>query len=80
MQLLKAEMEKRLRAQIAEREARLDKLAESCAALPPAQAAQTLAELDDRTIVAVLKRMDRKAALGIAAVLQRLGRKDATAF
>jgi hypothetical protein len=80
MRLLRAEMERRLRKQIAEREAKLDRLAGSCAELPPGEAAQALKELDDRTIAAVLKRMDREAALKIAAVLQRLGRKDATAF
>lgn len=80
MRLLKAEMEKRLRARMADREAKLDQLARNCARLSAGEAAQALAELDDETVAAVLRRMDRQTALGIAAVLQRLGREKATAF
>ena len=80
VRLLKAEMEKRLRAQVAANKDKLNELARNCAVLPPGEAAQLLAELDDKTIVTVLRRMDRQAALGIAAVLQRLGRHSATGF
>ena len=80
MRLLKAEMQKRLRAHVAANNDKLKKLARNCAVLPSGEAAQLLAELDDKTIVTVLRRMDRQAALGIAAVLQRLGRHGATAF
>ena len=80
MRLLKAEMERRLEDQMVERQTKLTRLARSCESLPPGEAAQTLLTLDDETIAAILGKMDRNSALGVAAVLQRLGRPKATAF
>ena len=80
MRLLKAEMEKRLKQRLADRETKLLELARTCSQLPPGEAAQALRELDDAAVSTVLKRMKRDTALKVAAVLQRLGRQKAIAF
>ena len=80
MRLLKLEMQKRLKQRLADQEAKLTRLAETCSQLPPGEAAQALLELDDAAVSAVLKRMARDTALKVAAVLQRHGRQKAIAF
>ena len=77
IRLLRAEMEKRLRQQLELHERKLSQLARQCESLEPGAAAQVILNLDDDTAREILKRMDRSAALNIAALLVRLGRATA---
>ena len=77
MALLKADMEKRLKRQLALRDRKLTQLARRCEGLQPGEAAQILLELEDETLAEVLRRMNRNHALPISALLKRLGREKA---
>ncbi len=77
MALLKTDMEKRLKRQLALRERKLTQFARQCEGLEPGEAAQILLELDDETLAEILRRMNRNRALPISALLKRLGREKA---
>ena len=77
MTALRKEMERRLKDQVAAREKKIAMLARNCAKLEPGEAAGILLKLDDGTVADVLHHMDKNAALKIAAILERLGRKGA---
>jgi len=77
MKLLKAEMEKRLKAQLAVREEKLAQLATTCAKLEPGEAVQILQMLEDDIIAEVVRGLSQNAARQICFLLQRLGREKA---
>lgn len=77
IRLLRIAMENRLRQQLELHERKLSQLARHCESLEPGAAAQVILNLDDDTAREILKRMDRSAALNIAALLVRLGRATA---
>ena len=77
MKLLKAEMEKRLKTQLAAREKKLAQLATTCAKLEPGEAVQILQTLEDDMIAEVVRRLSQDAARQICSLLQRLGREKA---
>ena len=80
MALLRDEMKRRLEEQLANRKQKLAQLAAQCEKLEPGEAAQILLSLDDDELAEVLRRVERDAALKIAALLERLGRQSAGAI
>lgn len=80
MALLKAEMRKRLKEQLADRERKLARLARECEQLKPGESAQILQQLDDESLSQVLERMEAQKALKVAALLKRLGREVAASI
>jgi flagellar motility protein MotE (MotC chaperone) len=80
MALLRDEMKRRLKEQLANRQNKLGRLAAQCEKLEPGEAAQVLLSLDDAELAEVLRRIERDTALKIAALLERLGRKSTGAI
>lgn len=72
LELLKAEVERHLRAQKAVEEQKIIHLARLCARMEPGRAAVTLSPLDDATIHRILLRLDKDSALKIQSVLVRI--------
>ena len=80
MTALRMEMERRLKDQVAAREQKIAQLARNCQKLEPGEAASILLELDDNSVSDVFGHMDKGAALKIAAILDKLGRKGANSI
>lgn len=80
MLLLRKEMQDRLKEKEKLRKEKVARLAESCTKLETEEAAQILIGLDDLTLKEVLKRMNKEAAVRVAAVLDGLGRKKALSY
>jgi len=72
LDLLKAEVERHLKAQKVVEDQKIAHLARLCARMEPGQAAVTLSPLDDATIHRILLRLDKDSALKIQSVLVRI--------
>ena len=53
-------------------EKKIDQLASLCAMMEPGQAAATISELDEDTVLRILSRLNRDTALKIQSVLLRI--------
>ena len=72
LKLLKTNLEGRLRSHEVVQEKKIDQLARLCAMMKPGQAAATISELDEDTVLRVLSRLNKDTALKIQSVLFRI--------
>lgn len=72
LNLLKTDIEGRLKAQMAIEDQKIAHLARLCAGMEPGQAAATISSLDDATVHRILSQLDKDSALKIQSVLVRI--------
>jgi hypothetical protein len=72
LNLLKAEVESRLKTQMVLEDQKVAQLAGLCARMEPGRAAAALSPLDEATVRRILSRLDRDLALRIQSVLVRI--------
>ena len=72
LKILKTDLKGRLRSHEVVQEKKIDQLASLCAMMEPGQAAATISELDEDTVLRILSRLNRDTALKIHSVLLRI--------